>query len=665
MPGKSILIFIVLLYLPIVSSAEFPFRYDVVDSQLSISSTAVLKPTQTDYSISNLLVNLSFFPYHNFQQKVIGIETTPEATLQDSLATFIWEKPDQAEFPFSLSAKVETSPAVILIKEKIPFPLGTLPDEVKPYLFPSETVDSDNEDIQTLAAALSRGEDDLFRLVVKLAQWSKENIAYDLSTLTESVSQKASWVLENKQGVCDELTNLFIALNRALGIPAKFVSGVAYTDALPTGEGFGPHGWAEVYFPGYGWVPFDVTFGQFGHIDELHLKLKESLDANDPSTRYQWLGRNIDFDTSPLDIKNKVISRKGTAKKFYAIEAVPEKVNLGFGSHNLISVNVKNLLDSYFATEIGIVSSPEISLVGDEKQVLVLEPREEKAAYFILKVDRDLAPGYLYTFPFLAFTSENLSRGGEFQVREDGISLSLSEVESLVQERQDEMKKPASRNVFLYCFPLAEEIYLYENTTISCSVTNSGEFDVAQVKVCYQETCNDAGLKKGGTANFSFPFFPAKAGAQQAPIKATAPSISKTAYAQILVLDDPLAAIGEISAPEKVEYSELFSIEFSLEKQSMSDPVSLELRLDSLGQVWEIDRLPQTRKFSIALKGSDLEAGENTLTFDLAFHDMNGRAYATSGEATIHLVNLSFKQKIILFFKAIPKNVVGWISKLF
>ena len=60
--------------------------------------------------------------------------------------------------------------------------------------------------------------DDLFIVVYKLAEWVKTNVNYDLSTLTASVSQKASWVLDNKEGVCDEITNLFIALSRALGI---------------------------------------------------------------------------------------------------------------------------------------------------------------------------------------------------------------------------------------------------------------------------------------------------------------------------------------------------------------------------------------------------------------------------------------------------------------
>ena len=62
-------------------------------------------------------------------------------------------------------------------------------------------IDSDDKDIIELASKLIEGEDDLFVVVHKLAAWTKNNINYNLSTLTAEVSQKASWVLENRQGV--------------------------------------------------------------------------------------------------------------------------------------------------------------------------------------------------------------------------------------------------------------------------------------------------------------------------------------------------------------------------------------------------------------------------------------------------------------------------------
>jgi len=169
------------------------------------------------------------------------------------------------------------------VTDKVKFPIKELLDELEIYTRPSATVDSDNKEIIRLASVLAEGEDDLYQVAFKLAEWTKNNVKYDLSTLTASVSQKASWVLRNREGVCDELTNLFIAMARSLGIPAKFVSGIAYTNSPLFEEEWGPHGWAEIYFPGYGWIPFDVTYGEFGFIDPGHIKSKEALDADEPS----------------------------------------------------------------------------------------------------------------------------------------------------------------------------------------------------------------------------------------------------------------------------------------------------------------------------------------------------------------------------------------------
>ena len=99
---------------------------------------------------------------------------------------------------------------------------------------------------------------------------------------------------------------MLIALNRALGIPARFISGVSYTNSDLFTEKWGPHGWAEVYFPGYGWIPFDVTYGEYGFVDPTHIRLKESLDATEASTSYQWLSTNVDLKTAPLDFEVNV-----------------------------------------------------------------------------------------------------------------------------------------------------------------------------------------------------------------------------------------------------------------------------------------------------------------------------------------------------------------------
>jgi transglutaminase-like putative cysteine protease len=71
-------------------------------------------------------------------------------------------------------------------------------------------------------------------------------------------------VLESRSGDCNEHTQLFIALARAAGIPARGAAGLAWVDGK-----FYYHAWPEVYLGT--WVAVDPTFGQFP-ADAAHLR---------------------------------------------------------------------------------------------------------------------------------------------------------------------------------------------------------------------------------------------------------------------------------------------------------------------------------------------------------------------------------------------------------
>ena len=195
------------------------------------------------------------------------------------------------------------------VKKKIKFPLTEIDPGFAAYIEPQEIIDI-TPGIRELALELSQEEDDLYRVVFNLADWVHENIEYNLSSATAEATQKSSWTLSQRYGVCDEITALFISLNRALGIPARFVSGSAYTDL---NNDWGSHGWAEVYFPGVGWVPFDVTYAQFGYVDASHVKFVDSADATPSSVSY--ISRGIDFDIKPGELKTDVQVKEFGIKK--------------------------------------------------------------------------------------------------------------------------------------------------------------------------------------------------------------------------------------------------------------------------------------------------------------------------------------------------------------
>lgn len=74
------------------------------------------------------------------------------------------------------------------------------------------------------------------------------------------VDHTAAEVLQQGQGVCQDMAHVFLACCRAHGIPARYVSGYLLTDASHAAS----HAWAEAWLPrarnGAGaWVGFDVT----------------------------------------------------------------------------------------------------------------------------------------------------------------------------------------------------------------------------------------------------------------------------------------------------------------------------------------------------------------------------------------------------------------------
>ena len=71
-------------------------------------------------------------------------------------------------------------------------------------------------------------------------------------------------VLRTRKGDCNEHTQLYVALARAIGIPARIATGLAYVNGK-----FYYHAWPEVYLSD--WVAVDPTFGQFP-ADAAHLR---------------------------------------------------------------------------------------------------------------------------------------------------------------------------------------------------------------------------------------------------------------------------------------------------------------------------------------------------------------------------------------------------------
>lgn len=91
-----------------------------------------------------------------------------------------------------------------------------------------------------------------------LCEWVHKTIAFTQGVT--DVTATAAEVVAHRQGVCQDMAHVFLALCRSLGLSARYVSGYLLTDATHAAS----HAWVEVWSPQGlsgqgGWLGFDVT----------------------------------------------------------------------------------------------------------------------------------------------------------------------------------------------------------------------------------------------------------------------------------------------------------------------------------------------------------------------------------------------------------------------
>ena len=139
------------------------------------------------------------------------------------------------------------------------------------------------ERVLQLAEEITAGVDNHYDKVRKIVIYLRDHYPY---TNSPDISKRRSedfvdaFLFEVREGYCDYFSTALAVLARASGIPARWVKGYA-PGAMPTSvisrmpeEAIDPnmggtytvrnadaHSWVEVYFEGFGWIPFEATPG--------------------------------------------------------------------------------------------------------------------------------------------------------------------------------------------------------------------------------------------------------------------------------------------------------------------------------------------------------------------------------------------------------------------
>jgi hypothetical protein len=477
---KRVLILFVLLLSINLASAQSLHTTDWVLVETTVTNQVNFSKT-SPFSFNYLDVNFTFVPVIDYRQKINNLGLSGEGVLSSNSYNMRILEPNN--FTIQVKGLTNTTSLSLPITRKVDFPIVNLNQNLLPYLEFTDLIDS-NDDIKQKAAMIAGNKDDLFDVVFSVATWVNSNVEYNLSTLTANANLPSSWVLENKEGVCDEISNLFISMLRSLGIPARFVSGMSYTDSALFEENWGLHGWVEVYFPGFGWVPFDPTYNQLGFVDATHIKFNDGVDGSKYSNKFAWSARNVEVVLGGLKFESNLIEVGAQRESDIELDVYFESNSISFDSYNEIYVTVTNLRPYYVGRSFNLATVKELSIFSDERVDLWLSPYETKEFSWVVYVSK-LNPDFVYSFPALVYSNMNETKRNTFDVSLNGKTLTNNFIRS---------KDNGGSNVSFSC-EIINDGYINSDAFGLCNL------DEAVGSICFENNCFEINT----TDSFKFP----------------------------------------------------------------------------------------------------------------------------------------------------------------
>lgn len=636
--GLFILGIIILLVLPFASAGTItgnavvePVNGDDLKDIDKYESLSIMLSVTGEVELSQpgkLTATLSLFPETDSRQDVLKLSKVAEpvtsVSQQDGKLVYSWSS--ASKVIFGIESEINTQ-VVFPGSEKISFPF-----EVKEnieYTKASENIDITN-DIKQKANEIVAGKTDALETLAALADYVNQNIIYD-ENYKDSV-KKASYVLENRRGVCDEFTNLFIAFCRSLGIPARYISGVAYSNVK---NEFGNHAWAEVYVPGHGWIPFDATYGQYGWIDSTHIALSKTIDT-ETSVLYQYPS-NAQAEAKKLSIKAVILKKGNLFEPKESMEIELLKNNINEKSYTPLEVKIKNNQNHYLPIVVYATKAPGI--YGKNSKSFLLKPLQEKKVFFIITTQQDIEEGYRYTGAIEIKTSYNSAANTaiEFSKNYD-MGFGLSEALDLIDKlsvKEEEFAYDAE----IDCAGTQQEFYEDENVEAKCIISNKGNVLLKGLKFCVAEDCRTFDLAIGDKKEEQFSLGKDK---KDYIVTLSNDVVSKTSYLGIALLKNPSLKILGIE-PLALDYGNN-NLTLTVETQSKCKNAEISLNSAMLKK----EDIALKEKISFNFAGSSA-LGEK-VKVKASCEDLHGRLYEDSKTFDVKINNVPIYGKILQFF---------------
>jgi transglutaminase-like putative cysteine protease len=199
-----------------------------------------------------------------------------------------------------------------------------IPADLTKYTRSQPYWESQADAIVELARSITAKDKTVEDNALALYSYITTTIEYDHAAAQTGGNQArkgAVQTLQDKKGLCLDFTDLFIALARSAGIPAREIDGYAYAKEL----GIAPnalHSWVQYYNPKVGWVAIDPTWGAtsgldyFSKLDNNHLAFGiKGVDSQQPQPAASFV---VEFSTDDY------FNRTG----LYDLDALPQDSDL-------------------------------------------------------------------------------------------------------------------------------------------------------------------------------------------------------------------------------------------------------------------------------------------------------------------------------------------------
>ncbi len=275
----------------------------------------------TSYQTVALPPEIEKYQQMNFK----SIDPTPEYVTTDVDGNFIAH--------YKIAPKSEIHVNLIGQTKIIPFQFNSeaggmfneIPSSIKSiYTKPQKYWETDNKVVKDVAKSLKNQNLTVAENARLVYKEITSRLKYNSETTSDTISRRGAVNALTSDGTlaCMEFTDAFIAVARAMGIPAREINGYAISTSkvatpvsteLSSGDLL--HSWVEFYDPKLGWVQIDPTWGStsgldyFTKLDTNHITFVVKGSNSEqplPAGAYRFDENEKQIDIKASEITNEI-----------------------------------------------------------------------------------------------------------------------------------------------------------------------------------------------------------------------------------------------------------------------------------------------------------------------------------------------------------------------